>query len=93
MQFGKLYAKYQEDYKGLSETQKKKQRLIDFEDEWLDILLMYFDIDYPNHNTYVLTSKVYKNKYTYYPGKDKLQIHKNNRWRDKGLIYLFYHTE
>lgn len=89
MILGKLYDKYQQDYAGLSEKQKKKQRLIDFEDEWLDILLIYFNIEYPNENTYLIKSRTTnKNLYTYYPGKDKIQIHKNNRWREKGIIFL-----
>lgn len=88
MHFGKLYDKYQEDYKGLSKKKKKEKFLIDFEDEWLDILLVYFDIEYPNHNTYLLKRKRNKTSFTYYPGSDKIQIHHNCTYREEGLKFL-----
>lgn len=87
--FEKLYNSYKEDYYGLSEKSVKRIRTEDFKNEWLDILKMMCKYVTEKHGNYcVIIELKNKRKFTYYYGKDRLQIHKGNKWKDEGLKYI-----
>lgn len=84
----KIYNIYQKDYVGLGKKTLKSKRMDDFTNEWLDLLLPYYEIDYRYEQGLFILTNTYKQKFSYYPGSDRIQVQATNKWENNGLKYL-----
>jgi len=97
MVFKELYEFYEANYKTLPKYKSiKSERMFDFKAEWLDIIRSYAAIEEREKQGCYIIHFSNDVGFTYYPSKDRVQIHGKSAkeaWRDKGLMYILNYIE
>lgn len=83
-----LHESYQKDYEGMSKGKKKESRMNDFIEEWINLLQPYYNIEFMDEQGCFMLTNSRRERFTYYPSSDRLEIHKGNQLKNGGLFCL-----